>query len=191
MKRRRAAQGFTPTDWTACKCCGVEVVGEPVYLYLDRRITDYTDREPPEMFNQGGFPFGPVCARRAVKRSLAKLVEAGHVLALEADLDILSYVVADSVVREVAYFLQTDDLFGKGYEDCLSVHADGCYLRLDGQFRKIMRSKRDGGNYARDYLYSFMRHWLASYLKRDHPDLHRRLPGSFGVGISLAGKQAA
>jgi len=44
---------------------------------------------------------------------------------------------------------------------------------------------RGRGNAPRDWLYSFMRHWLGSMLKMERPDLCRCLPWSFAIGHRL------
>jgi hypothetical protein len=41
------------------------------------------------------------------------------------------------------------------------------------------------GNSGRDYLWTFMRHWLAGLIIKHRPDLAAKLPASYKVGQSL------
>ena len=49
-------------------------------------------------------------------------------------------------------------------------------------FRKLMRGR---GNAPRDWLYAFMRHWLAALLDLERPDLYQCLPEDFNLGHRL------
>jgi hypothetical protein len=49
-------------------------------------------------------------------------------------------------------------------------------------FRKLMRGR---GNAPRDWLYAFMRHWLAALLDLERPDLYQCLPEDFNLGHGL------
>jgi len=44
---------------------------------------------------------------------------------------------------------------------------------------------RGGGNAPRDWLYAFMRHWLAALLDLERPDLYQCLPEDFNLGHPL------
>lgn len=51
-----------------CERCGKEL--DPVkivWLELDQRTNTFTDQEVPEDFSQGGFSFGPDCAKKVLK----------------------------------------------------------------------------------------------------------------------------
>jgi hypothetical protein len=44
---------------------------------------------------------------------------------------------------------------------------------------------RGRGNAPRDWLYAFMRHWLAAWLDLERPDLYQCLPEDFNLGHRL------
>jgi hypothetical protein len=44
---------------------------------------------------------------------------------------------------------------------------------------------RGRGNAPRDWLYAFMRHWLAALLDLERPDLYQCLPEDFNLGHRL------
>jgi hypothetical protein len=44
---------------------------------------------------------------------------------------------------------------------------------------------RGRGNAPRDWLYAFMRHWLAAWLDLERPDLYQCLPEDFKLGHRL------
>lgn len=50
-----------------CTCCGKKLNTDTlVFLELDQRINEYHDfGNIPEDYNQGGFPFGRSCAKKA------------------------------------------------------------------------------------------------------------------------------
>jgi hypothetical protein len=50
------------------------------------------------------------------------------------------------------------------------------------QFRQAIRRT---GNRGRDYLWMFMRHWLAAKLYEYRPHLHARMPRSYNIGEPL------
>ena len=50
---------------------------------------------------------------------------------------------------------------------------------------RVGRQLRGPGNGGRDWLWTFMRHWLAALIWRQCPDLHARLPDAFNVGHPL------
>jgi hypothetical protein len=99
---------------------------------------------------------------------------------LERDTLLMPWIIADSVCAEVSRFLDVD-LPGR-YVVWLDAKAELCYSARR-RFHKLMRSR---GNAGRDWLYVFMRHWLASLLRLERPDLCRRLPADFGSGRRLA-----
>jgi hypothetical protein len=63
----------------------------------------------------------------------------------------------------------------------LEAKAELCYAG-NKRFHKLMRGR---GNAPRDWLYTFMRHWLGSILQLERLDLCRRLPTSFAYGHRL------
>jgi hypothetical protein len=50
---------------------------------------------------------------------------------------------------------------------------------------RARRRLQGPGHAGRDWLWAFMRHWLAALLKRHRPDLYARLPAAFAVGHAL------
>jgi hypothetical protein len=74
----------------------------------------------------------------------------------------MPWLIADTVCGEVARFLGVE--IPARYSDWLDAKAERCYARHD-HFRKLMRGR---GNAPRDWLYAFMRHWLAAILIMDH-----------------------
>lgn len=55
--------------------------------------------------------------------------------------------------------------------------------RRNPRFRRLLRRPGDAG---RDWLWAFMRHWLAALLRRHRPALYARLPGDYARGRALA-----
>ena len=120
----------------------------------------------------------------AKKRTTKKAVS------IYEDTPIIPVAVADSVMGEVFGYLNHH-----GYEadavilepvqrrmaDKLADMAEEIYKHNE-QFRKKIRGS---GNKGRDYLYAFMRHWLASDLKKQYPAIYRKLPRDFDMGTSL------
>jgi hypothetical protein len=47
------------------------------------------------------------------------------------------------------------------------------------------------GNRGRDNLYMYMRHWTASWLKRERYALFKRLPWEYALGRRLLSSQEA
>ena len=87
--------------------------------------------------------------------------------------------IAEGVCAEAARFL--GEAMPERYPGWLASRAERCF-RGSAQFRKSMRARGNGG---RDSLRMFMRHWLASLLHTERPDLHRALPPDFDLGRPL------
>lgn len=104
---------------------------------------------------------------------------------IEDDTPIVPWIVADSVIREIERYLWPDGSQGlrgpsasNDLADILADKANRVYQH-NPAFRKAIRSKR--GNYGRDYLYSFMRHWVAG----ECLDRGIRVPASFANGAPI------
>lgn len=97
--------------------------------------------------------------------------------AIERETVLLPDVIAENVVNEVSHFTRSE--LGGDYTNRLVEKAEKIYSK-DRQFTRLL--KREAG---RDYLYMFMRHWLASWLKREQRALFNKLPESFGMGKKL------
>jgi len=98
---------------------------------------------------------------------------------LERDTQLMPWLIADTVCGEVARFLGVE--IPARYSDWLDAKAERCYAGHD-HFRKLMRGR---GNAPRDWLYAFMRHWLAALLDLERPDLYQCLPEDFNLGHRL------
>ena len=96
---------------------------------------------------------------------------------------ILPVVVADSVIHELAYYLNAKGIrleVGDELADKLADKAEHCYAK-NPAFRKRLRSQADQGCAGRDWLYAFMRHWLSAEFPHGS-EVHRNLPYNFCVG---------
>jgi hypothetical protein len=87
--------------------------------------------------------------------------------------------IAESVCAEAARFLGED--LPARYAEWLAARAERCYRGI-AHFRRSMQARGTGG---RDNLRMFMRHWLASLLLLERPDLYRALPPAFDLGLPL------
>ena len=109
---------------------------------------------------------------------------------IEKDTPIVPWAIAGSVVEEVHLYLHRKALGEEASrilhdEDRLVSHltafAQGVY-----QHSKDVRKKiRGKGNSGRDYLYTFMRHWLSAELAKSHPSVFKLLPNDFKMGHPL------
>lgn len=99
---------------------------------------------------------------------------------------ILPYVVADCVLGELERyfgglpFADRDAIAEKLYEK-----AQACYQSKGSQFQKKVDSKA-----GRDYLYTFMRHWLSGEIKDRYGDrAFEALPYRYCAGAPLTPRQ--
>lgn len=111
-------------------------------------------------------------------RLLAKH-EAKLIRPISEETVILPDVIADSIVREVERYLynldKTELQDREKYVNVLTDTAERLY-----RVRPDIRVKfRRNNTYGRDWLYTFMRHWLAAELKDS------RIPTSFANGEPL------
>lgn len=106
----------------------------------------------------------------------ARRRRAAQVGSIEEDTVIIPEAVASGVVDELRMKFDTEF---PGLEDKLVRQAEAFYKSND-RFRKRIRSA-DG----RDWLWSFMRHWAASDLRRESPEISRKLPPDFARGLPL------
>ena len=105
---------------------------------------------------------------------------------LERDTQLMPWLIADTVCSEVSRFLGVE--IPARYSDWLDAKAERCYAN-HRHFRTLMRGR---GNAPRDWLYAFMRHWLAAWLDLERPDLYLErpdlyqcLPEDFNLGHRL------
>ncbi len=92
---------------------------------------------------------------------------------------LLPGVIAQTVCDEVSHFLDVE--IPERHADWLAAKADRYFAR-NRRFRTLMRGR---GNAPRDWLYVFMRHWLAALLGTERPDLWYCLPPDFDLGHAL------
>jgi len=98
---------------------------------------------------------------------------------IERDTLLMPLAIAESVCGEVSCFLHLD--LPERYAIWLEAKAHRCYS-AHRHFYKLMQA---GGNVARERLYMFMRHWLASFLHLERLDLYHCLPATFSNGKRL------
>lgn len=104
---------------------------------------------------------------------------------IEADTGIMVDVVAEAVWEEARRLLDQD--LPQEYVPGLAAQAEGLYLN-SASFAKRIRSNARRGNAGRDWLYAFMRHWLASMIRAQSAELARKLPGRWVMGEMEGGK---
>lgn len=109
---------------------------------------------------------------------------------IEQDTGLMVDLIAETVVDQVVAFLGNNghepeaDRLHK-HKDSLTKylreHAETCYTHNE-DFAKAIRSKKNQGNYGRDTLYVFMRHWLAAEMKGKHRSAFDKMPQRFAMG---------
>ena len=95
---------------------------------------------------------------------------------LAAETALLPWLVPESVCGEAARWLGSDA--PREFASLFSARAVRLYS-ANPTFARRLRAKRNAG---RECLQSFMRHWLAARLARQHPVLFRLLPLVFSLG---------
>ena len=98
---------------------------------------------------------------------------------IETDTPLLPRFIAEAVVADAGGFLKTE--LPEDFARRLAERAEHLY-RVNSDVRRKLRAK---GNAGRDYLYSFMRHWLHGLIKAELPGLVVRFPASFALGPPL------
>ncbi len=98
---------------------------------------------------------------------------------IDRDTSLIPRAVAEGVCEEVQVWLQTP--LPRRWVRELVGHANTVYAHNE-RFRRRIRGT---GNQGRDYLWTFMRHWLAALLQAHRPELHARLPRGYAVGHEL------
>lgn len=90
---------------------------------------------------------------------------------------LLPWVVAERVCEEAGRYLGV--VVPRRRARWLAAKAEACFQGNE-RFRRRMR-----GEAPVEWLRVFMRHWLASLLKLEQPDLWRALPDSYHLGRAL------
>jgi len=100
---------------------------------------------------------------------------------LESETSLAPDLVAQSVCEEVVAWLGLSRPLPLTWVVELVERAHTLYSHNEA-FRRRLRRQGNGG---RDYLWMFMRHWLAAMLKKRRPELFAELPADFGLGRDL------
>ena len=126
----------------------------------------------------------------SAKRQRAGAVQKGVRLSkdIEAATTIVPLWVAEGIAQEASLWLGTN--LPKDSAAALVAKAERCFAG-HRQFHRLVSSRRDGGNAGIEALRRFMRHWLASRLKRERPALFRRLPWDYAMGVRLDRRRSA
>lgn len=98
---------------------------------------------------------------------------------IEEETPLVPRAAAEGVWEEVSVYLQTE--LPASWKEYLAIRADVIYQRNE-HFRGLIRR---GGDTGRDWLWTFMRHWLAALIYRWDASLYSRLPASFSAGADL------
>src|ERR1017187_7440115 len=91
---------------------------------------------------------------------------------LERDTLLTPLWVAECVVQEVERFLKAE--LPENFAERLAVKAHHLYPRHRHYHKMLNRP----GNLGRNYLYVYMRHWTAGWLRRECYGLYKQLPWS-------------
>ncbi len=97
----------------------------------------------------------------------------------------MPWLIAESVCAEVSRFLGL--ALPPRYAVWIEARAEVSYTRFV-HFRQLMRGR---GNAPHDWFRAFMRHWLASLLGVERPDLFRVFTGHVRAGPSPAASGAS
>jgi len=98
---------------------------------------------------------------------------------LELETPLAAHVAAEAVLEEAQAYLNAE--LPRAWIAALSRRAQLHYANHP-RFRKRLRSS---GDKSREWLYAFMRHWLAARILKARPDLHAKLPDRYNVGEPL------
>jgi len=103
---------------------------------------------------------------------------------IESDTPIVPRAVMEAVCEEAGVWLGQP--LPRRWVRELTAYANTVYAH-NPRFRRKVRALGNGG---RDYLWAFVRHWLAGLMWERRPQLHARLPNSYSVGHPLPPKPA-
>lgn len=125
---------------------------------------------------------------KATKKRVAKAKAIGNI---ENETPIMPWIVADTIIDEVVWYLSKHGIYeaeaNRIYErkddlaNWLTNYANTVY-KHNASWRKKIKAH---GNKGRDTLYAFMRHWLASDLRKTEPAAYRVLGERFAMGEEL------
>jgi len=99
---------------------------------------------------------------------------------IEEGASLVPEIVAESVIEEVERFLDTGIPHREMTVQGLSMQARATY-KANAAWRTKINDR-----WGRERLYAFMRHWLASDLKKTAPAIYAKLPSSFSRGVAIS-----
>ena len=103
-------------------------------------------------------------------------------MSIEHDTAILPWAMAEAVVDDVQNLTGVSLKNHLAAEKHLEKTAETIYS-VNKVFREKVKSEADHGNAGRDYLYAFMKHWLASWLRKHDVKVFKKLPHGFGWSV--------
>jgi len=89
---------------------------------------------------------------------------------------LVPHAAAEQIVEEVERITQSQVPDAARLVEHLVQHAEEIAAANESFRRKLH------GKLGREWLYTFMRHWLAAELKRSQPAVFRRLPPRYAMG---------
>ena len=98
---------------------------------------------------------------------------------IDADTGIIPEAVAEATIEHAQIITGENIKNYRAAEKYLVGHAEAVYA-ANKDFRKKVQSEADHGNAGRDYLFTYMRHWLAAWLKKHDSKVFRKLPSGYG-----------
>lgn len=104
---------------------------------------------------------------------------------MEVETPIVPRAVVEAVLEEASVWLERP--LPRRWIRELMAYANTVYT-CNARFRRNVRA---GNNAGRDYLWTFVRHWLTALMWERRPRLHARLPDSYSIGHLLPPKPPA
>ena len=159
-----------------------------VYEVADKlkSIITQCDIYPSDMslVNKNGHAYDITCVVKPeiLEQYLGKEKTSAKGKNIEDETPLMPWIVADAIIDEVVQFAKDkveipEDIYI--LSDITSDYANSIY-KANPSIRKKIKGKN-----GREELYKWMRHWLASELKKAYPDIFNLLPNSFIYGASL------
>jgi hypothetical protein len=115
----------------------------------------------------------------AIPASMRRTSRTKRAPRIEIDTPIVPHAIAAGVWSEASVWLGEE--LPRRWIAELVKRANAIYAR-NLRFRRNLRGK---GSRGRDWLWVFTRHWLCAMIRKNRPDLHRRLPDSYNTGSPL------
>lgn len=94
-------------------------------------------------------------------------------------------VIAQSVVSELARHLYPSWTPTDADTDAVEAHLETRANRIYNARPDLRRKFKRNPTYGRDWLYTFMRHWLTGYAKDHWPAVYQTIPQTFANGQAL------